>query len=261
MSTPTPAKPTEQSFAVVPLAIVSDHRLTVREMRVLLALYSFRNRSKGQTVWPKREKLARITGYAPDLISRVTSSLQAKGWLVKSGTGGMSRPAKYTLSETPAKVDRVCAEETLAKVDSKTLAKVDSKTLAKVDRGKELSKEPSKELSTPPPQGQVTKTDRKGKRKTFKQWVHSDLAIAAKEANAEGLLTAEECEEFISYWMEPSEKGKTRLSTMENWDTRHRMRRALRIFFEPHRARQRQQHVTAPSFPGVAHQEGYKVPV
>lgn len=87
---------TESQFAVVPLEVVQDRRLTLEHTRVLVALFSFRNKVTN-TVWPSRAAIAERTGMHPSNISSATSALVSLGWLLKEGLGGHSKSTRYTL--------------------------------------------------------------------------------------------------------------------------------------------------------------------
>lgn len=87
---------TDAQFAVVPLEVIQDRRLTLEQTRVLVALFSFRNKVTN-TVWPSRAAIAERTGMHPSNISSATTALVNLGWLLKEGTGGHSKSTRYTL--------------------------------------------------------------------------------------------------------------------------------------------------------------------
>lgn len=62
---------------------MADHRLTLIEVRVLMALFSYRGKNTN-LVWPSRTQLSARCGYAEGTISNATKSLISKGWLRKS---------------------------------------------------------------------------------------------------------------------------------------------------------------------------------
>lgn len=86
----------ESQFSVVPLEVIQDKRLTLEQTRVLIALFSFRNKVTN-TVWPSRASIAERTGMHPSNISSATTALVALGWLAKDGLGGHSKATRYTL--------------------------------------------------------------------------------------------------------------------------------------------------------------------
>lgn len=86
----------ESQFSVVPIEVIQDKRLTLEQTRVLIALFSFRNKVTN-TVWPSRASIAERTGMHPSNISSATTALVALGWLAKDGLGGHSKATRYTL--------------------------------------------------------------------------------------------------------------------------------------------------------------------
>ena len=84
-------------FAMVPIEVLADKRLTLWQIKVLVGLLSFRNKNS-DTVWPGRDALAtRCGGMHVSNISKTTSELCDLGWLVKQGNGGNSRSAIYKI--------------------------------------------------------------------------------------------------------------------------------------------------------------------
>ncbi|QTR47484.1 hypothetical protein J9253_05995 [Thiothrix litoralis] len=87
------------SFTFCPNEVFQDDRLSKIQLRVLLALFSFRDNKSSNTIHPKRDTLiARIGSYSTEVISRTTSQLVELGWLSKAeNNGGFSRSAIYKL--------------------------------------------------------------------------------------------------------------------------------------------------------------------
>src|SRR5688500_8769533 len=83
-------------FAIVPVEVMMDNRLTLETMRVLVTLFSFRNKITG-LAFPSREAIAGRCGMHPSNISAATTKLVELGWLVKDGMGGYSKATKYTI--------------------------------------------------------------------------------------------------------------------------------------------------------------------
>ena len=83
---------------VLPNEVWSDERLTLWQLKVLGALYSFKG--KGGVVWPKKVTLAERAGVPVQHISRLTKELAALGWITKEGGGGRGAATRYTLHET-----------------------------------------------------------------------------------------------------------------------------------------------------------------
>lgn len=135
-------------FAMVPIVAVRDHRLRVSDLRVLIALLSFKNKREAYA-YPKRSVLGERAGYTSNNISKITNQLVRLGWLEKIGKGGRGEPIQYkilipkTLSEsasvlgakTVTTTGTVYVGETLSESASvKTLsesATVSKKTLSK----------------------------------------------------------------------------------------------------------------------------------
>lgn len=85
-------------FAIVPIEAISDRELTPSEFKVLVALYSFRDKN-ADTTFPKLDALAARAGFKdPTQVSKLTTRLEAKGWLTKRQKMGFHGPKKYRLS-------------------------------------------------------------------------------------------------------------------------------------------------------------------
>jgi hypothetical protein len=73
-------------FSLFPTELLA-HDLSALELRVLIALYSFRGKNTN-TVWPSRESLAEVAGIKdPTQVSKITSRLAQKGMLTKKKKG------------------------------------------------------------------------------------------------------------------------------------------------------------------------------
>lgn len=118
---------TESQFAIVPLEVIQDRRLTLEQTRVLIALFSFRNKVTN-VVWPSRQALAERTGLHPSNISAATTALVGLGWLTKEGLGGHSKSTRYTLNVPEVGCQKVAQQATVA--DSATVAHSATSTIA-----------------------------------------------------------------------------------------------------------------------------------
>jgi len=88
-------------------------------------------------------------------------------------------------------------------------------------------------------EGQAEDTDKKGKNvRTYKQWTADDLRIDVAANNADGVLRADEANEFVEYWMESNPTGKSRLSMEKTWSTRRRMTNAVSMIYAKRRMQQ-----------------------
>ena len=84
-------------FSIVPIEVIQDPRLTKRQIKVLIALLSFRGKNTN-TVWPSREKLSQRCNLPVTRISQTTSELVDLGWLTKDGKGGFSKSTRYQIT-------------------------------------------------------------------------------------------------------------------------------------------------------------------
>jgi len=84
-------------FSIVPIEVIQDPRLTKRQIKVLIALLSFRGKNTN-TVWPSREKLSDRCNLPVTRISQTTSELVDLGWLIKDGKGGFSKSTRYQIT-------------------------------------------------------------------------------------------------------------------------------------------------------------------
>ena len=146
---------TENQIAVIPLEVIQDRRLTLEQTRVLIALFSFRNKVTN-TVWPSRQAIAERTGMHPSNISNATTGLALLGWLIKDGSGGYSKATRYTITvpdlicATVAQSATVAEQTTVAQSATKTVAEQATRRIAEQATRKEQSKEQSKEREPAP---------------------------------------------------------------------------------------------------------------
>jgi hypothetical protein len=85
-------------FLILPFEILSDDRLTLRHIRVLMAIFSWRKKSTS-LARVSRETLAERTGYPVTRISEITAQLCDLGWIEKSGNGGKSQWVEYRIKD------------------------------------------------------------------------------------------------------------------------------------------------------------------
>lgn len=113
----------DDRFAWVPLAAIADRDLTLEQLRVLLALLSFKT-PESDVVFPRRQTIANMTGLHLSNISMATSALEAKGWLKKDGKGGHSKSTRYTITipNTVAQSATVAEQATVAQSATGTVA-------------------------------------------------------------------------------------------------------------------------------------------
>ena len=72
----------EGNFIFCSREIIEDSRLTLLQIKVLLALYSYRNKNT-HLCFPSREAISKRTGIRITSISRTTTQLVNLGWLLK----------------------------------------------------------------------------------------------------------------------------------------------------------------------------------
>lgn len=109
---------TPHIFAIVPIEVARDRRLTLMQTRVLIALLSFRNKNTN-LVFPRRKLIAERCGYTLANISRTTSELVELGWLQKTGSGGRSKASRYRV--TVPEQETVSEPETVSDPGTKTV--------------------------------------------------------------------------------------------------------------------------------------------
>ncbi len=105
-------------FALIPVEVFMDDRLTKIELRVLGAILSFRNRDTNLSR-PTREQIGERCGYNDRTISKATTSLVGKGWLRKAGKGGAGVATAYQfvvpdLQKTVSDADTVTNGQTVS---------------------------------------------------------------------------------------------------------------------------------------------------
>lgn len=82
----------------MPIEAIGDTELTPSEFKVLVALYSFRDKN-ADTTFPKLSSLAARAGFKDSTqVSKITTRLESKGWLTKKQKMGFHGPKKYKLS-------------------------------------------------------------------------------------------------------------------------------------------------------------------
>ena len=122
-------------FAIVPIEVLQDSRLTLWQIKVLVALLSFRNKTTNLT-FPSREQISIRTGLHISNVSKTTSELVQLGWLQKEGKGGFSKATRYVIT-LPDTLNTVVQQTTVVDsttvVESTTLTVVDSATTRVVD--------------------------------------------------------------------------------------------------------------------------------
>lgn len=115
---------------IAPLEALTDSRLSDPERRVLLSLFSFRGRDTN-TVWPSLEAIAGRANIADKTrVSKLTSSLEKKGWLTKKKRG-FTGGNEYVL--TAPKLERGANLGSETKLGQNTNSNLDSDTNSNLD--------------------------------------------------------------------------------------------------------------------------------
>lgn len=157
----------DMAFAVVPLEVATDDRLTKMQLRVLIALLSFRAKNT-DTVWPKRSSLAKRCGYNERTISKVTTQLVNLGWLEKTGKGGYSQSCHYRI--TVPELDTVPEAETVPEPDTSTVSKPDTSTVPEPDTRNKQTNEQTNEQTIAFEQFWSAYPNKKSKERARKVW-------------------------------------------------------------------------------------------
>ena len=149
-------------FAKMPIEVFLDHRLTLKQIRVLGAILSFAG-SDGQA-HPKRKAISERCGMTKENVSRATTQLCELGWLTKVGAGGYSMPSSYQVTvpdftKTVPETDTVeqCPNQTPldenngVRIGHETVYESDTKTVYESDTRKEQTIEQTINRPMPEP--------------------------------------------------------------------------------------------------------------
>jgi hypothetical protein len=191
-------------FSIVPIEVIQDPRLTKRQIKVLIALLSFRGKNTN-TVWPSREKLSQRCNLPVTRISQTTSELVDLGWLTKDGKGGFSKSTRYQI--TVPNLVTVTKSVTVTKTVTPTVTKtVTGMGVTKTVTGKELTKN-------------ITNRTKRGN-KRFNPPTIDEVSNYCFERN-----NRIDAESFINFyqskgWMIGKNKMKCWQSAIRNWESR-----------------------------------------
>ena len=127
----------QSPFGIVPVEVAMDARLTLQQMRVLVALYTFRNRNT-EMAHPTREEIRERTGMALSKISTATTDLERLGWLTKAGNGGRSQATRYRVHVPETITESVTVPESETVPESAlNPSRIGNETVPDSGRGKE----------------------------------------------------------------------------------------------------------------------------
>ena len=195
-------------FAIVPIDVIQDSRLTKRQIKVLIALLSFRGKNTN-TVWPSREKLSERCGIRPTTISLTTSELVDLGWLTKDGKGGFSKSTRYQI--TVPNLSTVPNVSTVPKTSTPTVPNLSTGMgVPNLSTGKELTKN-------------ITNRTKRGNKRFTPPTIDEVLAYCFERNN---LIDAEA---FVNHyqangWMRGKNKIKDWKACMRTWETSQKQR-------------------------------------
>jgi hypothetical protein len=119
-------------FSILPIEVLKDTRLTLRDLRVLIALYGFKDRFG--CCWPSRGLLAVLTGLPLPRISSVTTRLVALGWVRKEGSGGRSRSCRYWLRVPETVTELVTVTEAVTKTVTSPVTQTETETVTGIEQ-------------------------------------------------------------------------------------------------------------------------------
>ena len=100
-------------FIKLPIEAMTDARLSHRDLRVLMALYSF-GANPGDVVWPSREKLSELSNLHWTHVSATIRRLQDYGWLLKKSGGQQGNSYTLLKPSMVAETDTVADSATVA---------------------------------------------------------------------------------------------------------------------------------------------------
>lgn len=193
-------------FAIVPSEAALDSRLTCMQLRVLIAILSWR-RKNSDSICVERERIAVRCNYTVQTISKVTKQLVDLGWLEKIGKGGYSKACEYRVTvpdlgtvddeTTVSEVDTVSNPGTVPEVGSTTVSGSDQQRcpdrLHAINRDIQSNTEVSNAgASSQPAYGPMTSA-----------WQPSEDCIRMLEQrNVTRTFIEDAVPEFVLYWRE-----------------------------------------------------------
>jgi hypothetical protein len=201
------------TFSLVPLEVIKDSRLTLRQIKVLVALLSFRSKNT-DVVFPSRKKLSDRTGIRETTISLVTAELEQLGWLTKEGKGGFSKSTRYTI--TVPDLGTVHDLSTVPDLSTSTVPKPSTSTVPSLSTGKEYTNEYTNEHTN----SRDTAPKGRSASRLPEDWeLPDEWAIWAKQ-NRPDLNPNQVADQFKDYWIAVAgAKGRKQdwFATWRNW--------------------------------------------
>jgi hypothetical protein len=142
-------------FSILPIEVLRDTRLTLRDLRVLISLYGFKDRFG--CCWPSRRLLAALTGLPLPRISSVTTRLVMLGWVRKEGSGGRSRSCRYWLRVPETVTESVTVTEAVTKMVTGPVTQTVTETVTGIEQT--MNEPVNKPLSCAEPKVAAYKTE------------------------------------------------------------------------------------------------------
>lgn len=229
-----------QPFSIFPTDLLA-HDLSALELRVLIALYSFRGKNTN-TVWPSLDSLSEVSGIADKTtVSKVTTRLSEKGLLTKKKrgfTGGNSYDllvpeldASSNLDKTSnmdkltiVKISNLDKSSNLEKASKPNLDDSSNSNLDESSKSKEVTIEVTNEvLEIGSPQEKNTSVaiapaNKKTATRLPEQWaLPKDWANWALGRGLSKETVLLEAEKFHNCWIAKSGKDATKLNWRATW--------------------------------------------
>jgi hypothetical protein len=70
---------------------------------------------------------------------------------------------------------------------------------------------------------------------SYRTWTEAEFRADVEALNGDQILTPEEVDDFVAYWQEKSPTGRTKLQMERTWETRRRMKTAVRMIYQRQR--------------------------
>jgi len=143
-------------FSILPIEVLKDTRLTLRDLRVLIALHAFKDRFG--CCWPSRGLIAALTGLPLPRISSVTTRLVSLGWVRKEGSsGGRSRSCRYWLRVPETVAESVRVTKSVTKTVTSPVTQTVTETVTGIEQT--MNEPENRPLSCAEPEAATYKTE------------------------------------------------------------------------------------------------------
>ena len=231
----------QPNFLFLPYEILSDDRLSLRQIRVLMAILSWRKKNTNLSRI-SREMISERTGYPLTRVSNITTQLEKLGWISKKGNGGKSQWCEYTIKDVEKLIAHKSNGDQNGNHDQNgndTVTETVTSGVTNSDTGIDtgISTVKGTDMYTPGFEKfwdvyPKHKTDKKG---VFKKWKKQKLEPKADELVADVLLRINESEKWgegiichprryleEERWTEPLDKKKNKVGE-ESFEDLHKL--------------------------------------